>query len=281
MLARREALLSAGLLDERFFIYSEEPDLCLRIRRAGWEMRHLPDDDLHHAGKAGINPRMEAQNSICASSPPCAHSLREGPPARVPRRAFPPIALRARHAGGWGPEATQRREASRWALKVLWGIETSPFGDPARAGGQARGPRRGSRPAPERFRLGSVLFFAYHFPPVGGAGVQRPARFVRYLPDHGYRPIVVTGPGVAPGRWTPEDDHARGGDPARRRRSTAYRGPNRQQEGRGEQLKRWLRQPSSWSHWWVDGTSAAGRAARAAGADLDLHVDAAVPDSTR
>src|SRR4029078_2118354 len=30
MLARREALLSAGLMDERFFIYSEEPDLCLR-----------------------------------------------------------------------------------------------------------------------------------------------------------------------------------------------------------------------------------------------------------
>ena len=35
MLARREALESAGLLDERFFIYSEETDLCLRIRQRG------------------------------------------------------------------------------------------------------------------------------------------------------------------------------------------------------------------------------------------------------
>ena len=34
MFCRREALLSAGLLDERFFIYSEEPDLCLRMKRA-------------------------------------------------------------------------------------------------------------------------------------------------------------------------------------------------------------------------------------------------------
>ena len=39
MFCRREALLSAGLLDERFFIYSEEPDLCLRMKRAGWARR--------------------------------------------------------------------------------------------------------------------------------------------------------------------------------------------------------------------------------------------------
>ena len=29
-------------MDERFFIYCEEPDLCLRIKRAGWEVQHLP-----------------------------------------------------------------------------------------------------------------------------------------------------------------------------------------------------------------------------------------------
>ena len=45
MLARREALLSAGLLDERFFIYSEEPDLCLRMKRAGWAHAPPADDD--------------------------------------------------------------------------------------------------------------------------------------------------------------------------------------------------------------------------------------------
>ena len=36
MIARREALEGAGFLDERFFIYSEETDLCLRMKeRAG------------------------------------------------------------------------------------------------------------------------------------------------------------------------------------------------------------------------------------------------------
>ena len=65
MLARREALLSAGLFDERFFVYSEEPDLCLRIKRAGWGVRHLPAMTiLHHARKGGIRPAMIAQEAF-------------------------------------------------------------------------------------------------------------------------------------------------------------------------------------------------------------------------
>jgi len=38
----------------------------------------------------------------------------------------------------------------------------------------------------------NILFVSYYFPPMGGAGVQRTAKFVRYLPEFGYRPIVVT-----------------------------------------------------------------------------------------
>jgi glycosyltransferase involved in cell wall biosynthesis len=37
-----------------------------------------------------------------------------------------------------------------------------------------------------------VLFISYYFPPMGGAGVQRSAKFVKYLPDFGWRPIVLT-----------------------------------------------------------------------------------------
>jgi len=64
MFTRREALLSAGLLDERFFLQSEEPDLCLRIKNAGWQVRHLPQMTIvHHSGKAGVVPRMIAQDA--------------------------------------------------------------------------------------------------------------------------------------------------------------------------------------------------------------------------
>lgn len=38
----------------------------------------------------------------------------------------------------------------------------------------------------------NVLFFAISFPPCGGSGVQRSLKFVKYLRDYGYNPIVVT-----------------------------------------------------------------------------------------
>ena len=37
-----------------------------------------------------------------------------------------------------------------------------------------------------------VLFITYYWPPSGGAGVQRTLKFVRYLPEFGIDPIVVT-----------------------------------------------------------------------------------------
>lgn len=40
--------------------------------------------------------------------------------------------------------------------------------------------------------LRRVLIFAYFFPPLGGAGVQRIAKFAKYLPQQGWLPTVVT-----------------------------------------------------------------------------------------
>jgi GT2 family glycosyltransferase len=61
MLARREAIESAGFMDERFFMYSEETDFCLRIKTAGWRVRHFPWMTILHLGaKAGVEPRIES-----------------------------------------------------------------------------------------------------------------------------------------------------------------------------------------------------------------------------
>jgi GT2 family glycosyltransferase len=60
MLVRREAIESAGYLDERYFMYSDETDLCRRIKTAGWDVRHLPQMTiLHQDGKAGVKPSIE------------------------------------------------------------------------------------------------------------------------------------------------------------------------------------------------------------------------------
>lgn len=41
----------------------------------------------------------------------------------------------------------------------------------------------------------SVLVFAYYFPPMGLSGVQRVSKFVKYLPEFGWRPhVITTGP---------------------------------------------------------------------------------------
>jgi glycosyltransferase involved in cell wall biosynthesis len=39
---------------------------------------------------------------------------------------------------------------------------------------------------------GRVLMIAHHFPPAGGSGSNRALAFARYLPDYGWRPVVVT-----------------------------------------------------------------------------------------
>ena len=50
-----------------------------------------------------------------------------------------------------------------------------------------------------------VLFIAYHFPPAGGGGVQRSLKFVKYLPECGFDPIVLTAKPNKEHRWTPTD----------------------------------------------------------------------------
>jgi glycosyltransferase involved in cell wall biosynthesis len=40
--------------------------------------------------------------------------------------------------------------------------------------------------------LPEVLMIAFYFPPMGGDGVQRTLKFVKYLPEYGWRPHVMT-----------------------------------------------------------------------------------------
>ena len=42
----------------------------------------------------------------------------------------------------------------------------------------------------------SVLYLAYFFPPRGGAAVQRSLKFAKYLPEFGWRPLVVANGGA-------------------------------------------------------------------------------------
>lgn len=130
LLVRHEVLDEIGLMDERFFLYSEEPDLCLRAKRAGWNVRHLPAMTiLHHAGKGGINPKLEAQAAFARLQYVEKHF-----PSRLNRSVYRG-ALTLRYglrAMRRGRDGSRHRAAARAAFRVVLGIDPPPFRDPLR-----------------------------------------------------------------------------------------------------------------------------------------------------
>ena len=61
LLVRRKSLMDAGLLDERFFMYFEDIDLCKRIQQKGWRIQYYPEKTiLHYGGQSG-----QTQYSSC------------------------------------------------------------------------------------------------------------------------------------------------------------------------------------------------------------------------
>jgi GT2 family glycosyltransferase len=61
MLVRREALQSAGALDERFFLYMEELEWCRRIKNAGWQVFIVPSAGVFHTGGTSSSKRDPAE----------------------------------------------------------------------------------------------------------------------------------------------------------------------------------------------------------------------------
>ncbi len=126
MLVRAEAIAGAGYMDERFFLYSEETDFCLRVAGAGWRVMYSPRMTiLHHAGKAGVSPKLEAQKAFAR----CQYAGKHfGPVGRVAFRLglAAHYALRLAASLGGGTMRRRHRVAAR-CLRVSLGLEGSPF----------------------------------------------------------------------------------------------------------------------------------------------------------
>jgi N-acetylglucosaminyl-diphospho-decaprenol L-rhamnosyltransferase len=128
MLARREAIESAGLLDERFFMYSDEADLCRRIKTAGWDVRHLPAMTIvHHAFKDGVKPSVDC----LAAHSKMKYARKHFSPAH--RAAFG-AAVMLRHGlrsvyAGRGETGRLKRAANRRVVATLLGRAPAPHAD--------------------------------------------------------------------------------------------------------------------------------------------------------
>lgn len=72
-LLRREAVDEVGLLDERFFAYSEDFDWCLRARQLKLRLRYVPQAVLWHEVSASV--RKNTLTSSGGTASPLAHYL--------------------------------------------------------------------------------------------------------------------------------------------------------------------------------------------------------------
>jgi GT2 family glycosyltransferase len=99
LLVRRAAFEQIGGFDPRFFMYSEETDWCLRARRSGWRILHLPIAAVRHDG-GGV----------------------PGDPAIARHLAASKIAFAGAHFG------SARRTAFRAALVTGYALRAAAFG---------------------------------------------------------------------------------------------------------------------------------------------------------
>ena len=125
MLVRREALESAGWFDERFFMYSEEIDLCRRVKTAGWEIWHLPQMTILHHMTDGVKPHIESLYAVTR----IMYARKHFSPGH---RALYRGAVLLRHLlrlgyAGTGELGDQKRAASRAVVATLLGRRPVPF----------------------------------------------------------------------------------------------------------------------------------------------------------
>ncbi|HEX3976157.1 MAG TPA: glycosyltransferase family 2 protein [Solirubrobacteraceae bacterium] len=130
MIVRRETLAGAGIFDERFFMSSEEVDLALRIKQAGWRVAHVPSMTiLHHVhmGKP-LGLKMEAQYALARSQYAGKHF---SPLHRAVYLSGVKARYRLRLALGLLPgQDSYRRDAAIGALRTLRGVQPPPYQAP-------------------------------------------------------------------------------------------------------------------------------------------------------
>lgn len=68
MLTPRQLYLEAGGLDEGYFMYAEEVDLCYTLRRLGWQVWYHPAARvLHFGGGSSLNRRTQREGDLYRS----------------------------------------------------------------------------------------------------------------------------------------------------------------------------------------------------------------------
>jgi N-acetylglucosaminyl-diphospho-decaprenol L-rhamnosyltransferase len=110
LLVRRDASDEVGLLDEDFFMFSEETDWLYRFRLAGWTAWFLPAAEVVHVGGATHGGRMFPEN---VKGHVRFFAKHRGPRAAARARRLLLVALRLRGLLFRGERGRMYRDAAR------------------------------------------------------------------------------------------------------------------------------------------------------------------------
>lgn len=214
---RREVIERDVLLDEQFFMYSEEMDWCLRIKRGGWRIVYLPQAEVVHYGGRSADQDVAARHILFHSSKVHFFSKYHGARFGELLRCYLLATYLFQGAEealklALGHKATLRRERlaliravlrSRLRSEALCTQQEDPQGPTPRAGNEidAGDYIAGGRPTPRpptkaAGRTGNprIMFVAAEFPPKRGGVGDYTEHLAQALSEKEVEVAVVTSP---------------------------------------------------------------------------------------
>ena len=114
LLVRRAAVEEVGAFDPDFFLYSEETDLCFRMRKAGWSVVFTPDAEFVHVGGASARPEWNRMYREQLRSHLRFFAKHEGLRRAEQARKMLVLSLRLRSLVFRGPRGRTYGEAADW-----------------------------------------------------------------------------------------------------------------------------------------------------------------------
>jgi glycosyltransferase involved in cell wall biosynthesis len=188
LLCRREALSQAGLFDPGYFMFSEEVDLCKRVKDAGWEVVYSPNSEIVHYGGQSTAQAVAARHIDFNTSKARYFRLHEGRTIGRLVRLY----LLATYA------AQTASEAAKWLLghkRELRAERLRMYARVLKSGLRERRPRR---------KRADVLLITGEYPPAQGGVGDYTCKLGSALEVSGLRDRVLT----RPAKGAPATDNA-------------------------------------------------------------------------
>ncbi|MDQ3930328.1 MAG: glycosyltransferase family 2 protein, partial [Chloroflexota bacterium] len=176
LMCRRQALEQAGLFDPRYFMFSEEVDLCKRVKDAGWQVVYVPQAEIVHYGGQSTDQAIAARHIDFNTSKARYFRLHEGRTVGKLVRLY----LLATYAAQYVSEAAKwllghKRELRAERLKMYREVLKSGLRERRRKNNQA-----------------SVLLITGEYPPAQGGVGDYTCKLGKALEAAGVRNQVLT-----------------------------------------------------------------------------------------